>query len=105
MLKNKIINISLLILLLPLFFSACKKTSTTADTVTPTTTTTPVVSNFAAYSTAFTNNGTYPKLYTCDSTGISPTISWKDAPVGTTAYAITMHHIPPTGANHVYLAL
>ena len=99
MLKNKIINIHFSILLFSIFFISCGKTSTNINTVTP------VASNFTAYSTAFINNGTYPKIYTCDSTGISPTISWKDAPAGTTAYAITMHHIPPTGANHVYLCL
>lgn len=92
-------KLNFLLLLLPLFFTACKKSSN--DIVTPIIT----VSNLIAYSTAFTNNGTFPKLYTCDSTGISPTISWKDAPTGTNAYAITMHTVPPTGPNHVYLCL
>ncbi|MBC7616220.1 MAG: YbhB/YbcL family Raf kinase inhibitor-like protein [Pedobacter sp.] len=76
---------------------ACKKDSS-SNTQTTT-------STFEAYSTAFVNNGTFPKLYTCDSTGISPTVSWKNAPVGTNAYAITMHTIPPTGDKHVYIVL
>ena len=77
-------------------FISCKKDSDS---------TTQITSTFEAYSTAFVNNGAFPKLYTCDSTGISPTISWKNAPEGTNAYAITMHTIPPTGDKHVYVVL
>lgn len=88
---------NLLLLLLPLLYTACKKSTVNTSTTT--------VSTLVAYSTAFTNNGTLPALYTCDSSGFSPTISWKDAPAGTAAYAITMHHIPPTGSNHVYICL
>ena len=77
---------------------ACKKDSTS-------TTSQPTTSTLEAYSTAFVNNGAFPKLYTCDSTGKSPTISWRNAPTGTNAYAITMHTIPPTGDKHVYLVL
>ncbi|MEI8054074.1 MAG: hypothetical protein WCH52_10050, partial [Bacteroidota bacterium] len=58
-----------------------------------------------AYSSAFVNNGLYPKLYTCDSTGIAPPIAWRDAPAGTNAYAITMHTITPTPPNHVYMVV
>lgn len=76
---------------------ACEKDS---SNTTQTTT-----SNFEAFSTAFVNNGTFPKLFTCDSTGISPTVSWKNAPTGTNSYAITMHTIPPTGEKHVYIVL
>ena len=100
--KYKIREMNFLLLILLLCFTGCKKSIN--DIVTATTTT-PIVSNFTAYSTAFTNNGTFPKLYTCDSTGISPTISWKYAPAGTTAYAVTMHTVPPTGSNHVYICL
>jgi len=63
------------------------------------------VSKLVAYSSAFVNNGLYPKLYTCDSTGIAPPIAWRDAPAGTTSYAITMHTITPTPPNHVYMVL
>lgn len=99
--KYKIREMNFLMLLLCI--AGCKKSN--IDIVTPTATTTPIVSNFTAYSTAFTNNGTFPKLYTCDSTGFSPTVSWKDAPVETNAYAVTMHTVPPTGSNHVYICL
>lgn len=53
----------------------------------------------------FLHNGTYPKLYTCDSTGISPGLQWSNAPGTTKSYAVTMHTIPPTGEKHVYLVL
>lgn len=53
----------------------------------------------------FSHNGVYPKLYTCDSTGISPGLQWSNAPVATKSYVITMHHIPPTGDKHVYLVV
>ena len=75
--------------------NSCKKSSVAGTTT----------SNFTASSTAFTNNGTLPKLYTCDSTGISPKLSWINAPAGTTSFAVVMHHIPPTPPNHVYLLL
>lgn len=50
----------------------------------------------------FENNGVYPKLYTCDSSGISPALEWENAPKNTKSYAITMHHYPRTGDKHVY---
>jgi phosphatidylethanolamine-binding protein (PEBP) family uncharacterized protein len=77
-----------------LLFTSCKKDTTTTTT-----------GNFTASSTAFTSNGTLPKLYTCDSLGISPNLSWVNAPAGTNSFAITMHHIPPSPPNHVYLLL
>lgn len=74
--------------------TSCKKDTTTTTT-----------GDFTASSTAFTNNGTLPKLYTCDSLGISPNLSWANAPTGTTSFAITMHHVPPSPPNHVYMLL
>ncbi len=56
----------------------------------------------------FANNGIYPKIYTCDSSGFSPGLQWSNAPSGTNSYAITMHHFPPsypTEDKHVYLVL
>ena len=56
----------------------------------------------------FVNNGAYPKIFTCDSSGFSPGLQWSNAPAGTTSYAITMHHYPPgypTESKHVYLVL
>jgi phosphatidylethanolamine-binding protein (PEBP) family uncharacterized protein len=53
----------------------------------------------------FNNNGFYPKLYTCDSLGISPAIEWENLPVGSKTLAITMHHFPKDGDKHVYMVL
>ncbi len=94
--KNNHFIYSLLVLTTSVCFS-CKKNSTTDSTITPTT--------FTASSAAFTNNGTFPKLYTCDGIGISPKLSWENAPAGTTSFAVVMHHIPPTPPNHVYMLL
>jgi phosphatidylethanolamine-binding protein (PEBP) family uncharacterized protein len=60
---------------------------------------------FTAFSSAFVNNGSYPKLYTCDSTSKSPPIAWKQVPKGTKFIAITMHHIPKDGGKKVYMLL
>jgi phosphatidylethanolamine-binding protein (PEBP) family uncharacterized protein len=73
-----------------------KKESTVTNTIT---------SEFAASSNAFTNNGRYPKKYTCDSIGVSPPLSWSKAPTGTTHYAITMHHVPGPREKHVYFVM
>jgi phosphatidylethanolamine-binding protein (PEBP) family uncharacterized protein len=81
-------------LLLLSFLFSCKKE--TVEAVVPT-------STLTAESTAFTNNGTLPAKYTCDGASVSPPIAWKDAPAGTKSFAVTMHHIPPTGDNHVYM--
>ena len=72
---------------------SCTKSSNTSE----------VTGLFVASSTVFANNGLLPKLYTCDSLGISPQIDWVNAPAGTTSFAITMHSIPPTPPNHVYM--
>jgi phosphatidylethanolamine-binding protein (PEBP) family uncharacterized protein len=53
----------------------------------------------------FVHNGTYPKLFTCDSLGISPGLQWSNAPTATTSYAVAMYTIPPTGEKHVYIVL
>jgi phosphatidylethanolamine-binding protein (PEBP) family uncharacterized protein len=66
----------------------------------------PIIANQLKLSgNGFSNNGLYPKLYTCDGLGISPGFQWLDAPSTTTSYAITMHTIPPTGDKHVYFVL
>lgn len=96
--KKKHFIFFLVILINSVCFS-CKKNSTTDNTTTPTT------STFTASSAAFTNNGTFPKLYTCDSTGISPKLSWSNVPAGTTCFAVVMHHFPPTPPSHVYMLL
>ncbi len=53
----------------------------------------------------FEDNGQFPKEYTCDSSGISPALSWKGRPKGTESYVLTMHHFDPTGNKHVYWVL
>lgn len=60
---------------------------------------------FTLYSPAFENNSFYPKLYTCDSSAISPPLAWKNIPSGTKSFAVTMHHFPKTGNMHVYMVL
>lgn len=79
------------LLLLPLLSQATLKDTT--------------VNTFTAYSSAFENNGIYPKLYTCDSSSISPPIAWKNLPKGAKYIAITMHHIPKDGGKKVYMLL
>lgn len=86
------------VLIVFVLFFACAKN----ETVTPA----PSTSDFKAYSSAFTNGGTFPVKYTCDGSSISPLIQWSGAPAGTTNYAITMHHFPPTGGDkHVYMCV
>ena len=84
------------ILLVGILFS-CKKE--TIEAIVPTT------STLTATSTAFTDNGTLPSKYTCDGASVSPPIAWNDAPTGTKSFAVIMHHIPPTGDNHVYMLI
>lgn len=79
-------------------FFSCKKEDVTAVI---TKTNTP----FTFKSTTFSDNGTFPKEYTCDGTGTSPPINWENLPFGTKSVAVTMHHIPPEGGKHVYWVL
>jgi len=93
---------------LSVLLSACKKsTSTTSNnSSTNPTNTSPIIANQLKFNgNGFVNNGLYPKLYTCDSLGISPGLQWSNAPSTTTSYAITMYTIPPTGEKHVYFLL
>ena len=53
-------------------------------------------------SSAFKNNGTIPKLYTCDGQSISVPLSWSGAPKGTAWFAVTV--IDPAGpVTHWYV--
>jgi phosphatidylethanolamine-binding protein (PEBP) family uncharacterized protein len=83
---------------------SCSKTSTSN---TPNSTSnTPTIANQLKFSgNGFVHNGTYPKLYTCDSLGISPGVQWSNAPTATKSFALTMYTIPPTGDKHVYIVL
>jgi phosphatidylethanolamine-binding protein (PEBP) family uncharacterized protein len=51
------------------------------------------------------SNGVLAAKYTCDGSSVSPPINWTNAPLGTKSFAVTMHHIPPTGDKHVYYLL
>jgi phosphatidylethanolamine-binding protein (PEBP) family uncharacterized protein len=91
---KKILSIFLIVLL------GCNKSSNSPADATQT------IANQLKFSgNGFLNNGLYPKLYTCDSLGISPGLQWSNAPSTTTNYAITMYTIPPTGDKHVYIVL
>ena len=94
-----------LYLIIGLTLLGCNKTSNSTNTTLNST----VIANQLSFSgNGFANNGIFPKLYTCDSLGISPALQWSNAPAGTTNFALTMHHFPPTypvEAKHVYFVL
>ena len=90
-----------------ILFISCQKTNNaTTNTSISNLVTNPTIANQIKFTgNGFTHNGLYPKLYTCDSLGVSPGLQWSNAPSTTTNYAITMYTIPPTGDRHVYLVL
>ena len=88
------------------FLSCSKSTSTNTNTTSSLPTT--IAKQLVFTGNGFVNNGNYPKLYTCDSSGFSPGLQLSNAPTGTNSYAITMHHFPPTYPTedkHVYIVL
>ncbi len=90
------------------FLSCSKGTSTNSNTNSTTQLPTTIAKQLVFTGNGFANNGIYPKIYTCDSSGFSPGLQWSNAPSGTNSYAITMHHFPPsypTEDKHVYLVL
>ena len=96
------------IITLCILIVSCQKSTTTTinNSNSSTATTTPTIANQLKFSgNGFVHNGTYPKLYTCDSLGVSPGLQWSNAPSSTTSFAITMYTIPPTGDKHVYIVL
>ncbi len=90
-----------------MFFSSCQKTNnaTTNTSISNLVTNPNIANQIKSTGNGFAHNGLYPKLYTCDSIGVSPGLQWSNAPSTTTNYAITMYTIPPTGEKHVYLVL
>ena len=79
----------------------CQKPITSINSVV-----TPVIANQIQFNgNGFVNNGLYPKLFTCDSSGFSPGVQWSNAPSTTTNFAITMYTIPGPGDKHVYWVL
>jgi phosphatidylethanolamine-binding protein (PEBP) family uncharacterized protein len=99
-----VLNKTILIFSINMVLLSCQKSNSTTNDSTTTNTT--VIANQLNFSgNGFVNNGIYPKLYTCDSSGISPGLQWSNAPNSTTSYAITMYTITPTGDKHVYFVL
>lgn len=99
-----VLNRTILIFSISMVLLSCQKSNSTTNDSTTTNTT--VIANQLNFSgNGFVNNGIYPKLYTCDSSGISPGLQWSNAPNSTTSYAITMYTITPTGDKHVYFVL
>jgi len=97
-----------LILPILVIFICCQKTNNSTNSlVDPNLNATiPTIANQLKFiGNGFVHNGTYPKLYTCDSLGFSPGLQWSNAPSATKSYAITMYSIPPTGEKHVYIVL
>jgi len=45
---------------------------------------------FALASPAFRSGGTIPRVYTCDGRNVSPPLTWRSPPKGTTGFAILM---------------
>lgn len=60
--------------------------------------------DFQLTSPVVVNGGSLPVDYTCDGASASPPVAWKNAPAGTKAFAVVMHHYPPgeTEEPHVY---
>ena len=99
-----VLNRTILIFSISMVLLSCQKSNSTTNDSTTTNTT--VIANQLNFSgNGFVNKGIYPKLYTCDSSGISPGLQWSNAPNSTTSYAITMYTITPTGDKHVYYVL
>lgn len=88
-------SIGIFSFLVLVILNSCKKE--TIDTTVPN-------GPFTLQSTGVTN-GVLAAKYTCDGQSFAPPLSWTNAPTGTKSYAITMHHIPPTGEKHVYYLL
>jgi phosphatidylethanolamine-binding protein (PEBP) family uncharacterized protein len=79
---------------------------TVSAQTTPSSSPTASSSSFTLSSEAFIDGGLMGSQFTCDGAGVSPALTWKNAPAGTTSYAITMHHLPPAGeAKHVYMLI
>jgi len=101
-------SILLPFLIFVIFSSCTKSTSTDSNNAVNPTPNTTIAKQLLFTGNGFSNNGNFPKLFTCDSSGFSPGLQWSNAPTGTNSYAITMHHLPPTYPTedkHVYVVL
>ena len=106
--KNFIFIFLLILGLSNLVLSSCQKSNSSIQNSASSnsSSSTPTIANQLKFSgNGFVHNGIFPKLYTCDSLGISPGLQWSNAPSSTNSYAITMYTIPPTGEKHVYIVL
>ncbi len=56
-------------------------------------------------SSALDARGLLDARHTCDGAGASPPFTWSNLPEGTRSIALTLHHTPPEGGEHVYLVL
>jgi hypothetical protein len=64
---------------------------------------TPQPTDFQVKSPLVANGGQLPRDFTCDGVSDSPPLEWKNAPAGTKAFALVMHHNPPGDEEpHVY---
>jgi phosphatidylethanolamine-binding protein (PEBP) family uncharacterized protein len=96
----------LLLLAISLITSACgggsSSTSSTPTTLTAlTSVTVPLTTSSGTFSVSSSAavSGTLPATYTCDGPGSSPAISWANAPLGTTEYAMLMTTLPGDGST------
>lgn len=82
------LKLPIAIYILSLSLSSCtgtpETTNETIDNLTPDT--------LSLASSVMDDGGVLPATYTCDSDGISPPLSWSNAPEGTVEYAVVMHH-------------
>jgi hypothetical protein len=58
--------------------------------------------NFTLTSSTMSDEHLLSETNTCDGESISPPLSWKNAPAGTTDYAVIMHHEVAVNDNHWY---
>jgi phosphatidylethanolamine-binding protein (PEBP) family uncharacterized protein/predicted phosphodiesterase len=65
----------------------------------------PAASKLALASAGLSAAGQLDVRYTCDGDGVAPPFEWTAPPEGTTSVALTIHHVPPEGGEHVYLVL
>ena len=100
---NTFSRASLLALFMSALISACGGgggAAEIAQTTTPTTPTTPdpvVVSAFTLTSSEVGQDGMLSSDATCDGSGSSPSLTWRNAPVGTKSFALLMSTDPGDG--------
>ena len=48
---------------------------------------------FALYTSSFSDRETIPKVYTCDGEDLSPKLTWRGEPHGTSNFTLAMHDL------------